>query len=258
MSKYEGVICVLKPPGMSSSDAVTDIRRVFGEKRVGHTGTLDPAAAGVLPVCIGRATRLFDFLVDKQKHYIAEIAFGKATDTEDATGVVIEESDAIVEEEALKGVLPQFTGRIEQTPPAYSALNVGGVKLYKLARQGKVTETPEIKKRSIDIHSISVIKKLSDNRYLIDVICSKGTYIRTLCKDIGAAVGVPAHMAFLLRAESGMFKLEDCWSIAELESLRSEDRLGETVIPMGNIFVAGHFAQLGSIVLGLGDIAACQ
>ncbi len=232
MSRREGVICVLKPPGMSSSDAVTDIRRVFNEKRVGHPGTLDPAAAGVLPICIGRATRLFDFLVDKQKRYIAEIAFGVATDTEDATGKPTAVSEAVVELETLAEVLRQFTGEIEQTPPAYSALNVGGVKLYKLARQGKLTQTPEVKRRSITIYKLQVLKQLAVNRFLIEIVCSKGTYIRTLCKDIGEALGVPAHMAFLLRTDSGAFSLEDSYSIAELETMRSEGRLNDAVIPI--------------------------
>lgn len=232
MSKYEGVVCVLKPPGMSSSDAVTDVRRIFGEKRVGHTGTLDPAAAGVLPICIGRATRLFDFLVDKQKTYIAEIVFGMATDTEDATGKVVETSEKQVDMDSLIGILPHFIGRIEQTPPAYSALNVNGVKLYKLARNGQVTETPEIKKRIITVFGIRVIKQIAPNRFLIEIICSKGTYIRTLCKDIGLALGAPAHMAFLLRSASGAFELNDCSSIAELEKMRAEGLLLNVVIPM--------------------------
>lgn len=231
MSKYEGVICVLKPPGMSSSDAVTDIRRVFDEKRVGHTGTLDPAAAGVLPICIGRAARLFDYLVDKQKTYIAEIAFGAATDTEDATGRVLETSDRVIGQDELISVLPRFTGEIEQTPPAYSALNVNGVKLYKLARRGELTEAPEIKKRSITVYGLKVIRQTGVNRYLIEIVCSKGTYIRTLCKDIGVALGCPAHMAFLLRTASGAFTIEESFSIAELNEMKEKGELNTAVIP---------------------------
>ena len=232
MIATEGVICVLKPPGMSSSDAVTDIRRVFNEKRVGHTGTLDPAAAGVLPICIGRATRLFDFLVDKQKEYIAELVIGKATDTEDATGRVTAFDSRIVHEDEVGEALSRFIGSIEQTPPIYSALNVNGVKLYKLARKGEVTESLEEKKRTVEISAAELIAKTGENRFLIRIVCSKGTYIRTLCKDIGAAMGCPAYMGFLLRTRSGSFTLDEAYSIKELETLRSEGRLGEAVIPM--------------------------
>lgn len=232
MIKTEGVICILKPPGMSSSDAVTDVRRVFDEKRVGHTGTLDPAAAGVLPICVGRATRLFDFLVDKQKEYIAEIAFGCATDTEDAQGRMIERSEGIVSEEALKAVLPSFVGEIMQTPPMYSALNFGGEKLYKLARRGEIAEALEEKRRLITVYELELIRMTGENRFLIRIVCSKGTYIRTLCKDIGRAVGVPSHMAFLLRTRSGAFTLDNCFSIAELWELKEAGTLASAVIPM--------------------------
>ncbi|MBO4384641.1 MAG: tRNA pseudouridine(55) synthase TruB [Clostridia bacterium] len=228
----EGVICVLKPPGMSSSDAVTDIRRVLNEKRVGHTGTLDPAAAGVLPILVGRATRLFDFLVDKQKEYIAEIVFGKATDTEDATGEVTSVSDIKIGEAALKAALPAFIGEVEQTPPVYSALNVNGEKLYKLARKGRVTETPEIKKRRITVYELELMRQTGENSFLIRIVCSKGTYIRTLCKDIGDACGCPAYMGFLLRTRSGAFRLEDAYSIAEIAELFGAGRIEEAVIPM--------------------------
>lgn len=232
MIKTEGVICILKPPGMSSSDAVTDVRRVFGEKRVGHTGTLDPAAAGVLPICIGRATRLFDFLVDKRKEYIAEIAFGAATDTEDATGKVVARSDGHVSEESLSAALASFVGEIMQTPPIYSALNVGGVKLYKLARSGELREALEEKRRVVRIDELELVKRTGEGRFLIRIVCSKGTYIRTLCKDIGERVGVPAHMAFLLRTRSGAFTLEDSHSIAELNEMKEDGTLASAVIPM--------------------------
>ena len=232
MKNHEGVICVLKPPGMSSSDAVTDIRRVFDEKRVGHTGTLDPAAAGVLPICIGRAARLFDFLVDKRKEYIAELVFGKATDTEDATGKIVDGSDRVVSEEELLSALPGFVGTIEQTPPIYSALNVGGVKLYKLARAGEITEALEEKKRTITVYAIECMRQTAENRFLIRIECSKGTYIRTLCKDIGLSLGCPAYMGFLLRTRSGDFTLEDAYSIDELRELSELGRLDEAVIPM--------------------------
>lgn len=242
MISTEGVICVLKPPGMSSSDAVTDVRRVFNEKRVGHTGTLDPAAAGVLPVCIGRATRLFDFLVDKQKEYIAELVIGKATDTEDATGEVTEESDRIVKAEEIAKALSGFVGSIEQTPPIYSALNVNGVKLYKLARKGEVTEGLEEKRRLIEVYEAELIRETGVNRFLIRIVCSKGTYIRTLCKDIGASIGCPAYMGFLLRTRSGSFTLDDAYSIKELVKMREKGVLESAVIPMDK--AVSHIKEL--------------
>ena len=224
----EGIVTVLKPPAMSSSDVVVDVRHIFETKRVGHLGTLDPEAAGVLPVCVGRAVRLFDYLVDKQKTYLAEIAFGAATDTQDAQGTVTETSDAVVSEAALDAILPLFTGTIVQTPPMYSALKFNGQKLYDLALQGK--EIPD-KSREVEIVSLRRTKTLGENRFLIEVCCSRGTYVRTLCSDIGAALGVPAHMAFLLRTASGMFDLEQAHSIAELEEMKREGRLGDALTP---------------------------
>ena len=222
----EGIVTVLKPPAMSSSDVVVDVRKIFATKRVGHLGTLDPEAAGVLPVCVGRAVRLFDYLVDKQKTYLAEIAFGLATDTQDAQGKVLEMSDAVVTEEQLDAVLPQFTGTILQTPPMYSALKCNGQKLYDLALSGK--EIPD-KSREVEIISLRRAGSRGVNRFLIEVSCSRGTYIRTLCHDIGRTLGVPAHMAFLLRTASGPFTLDRAYSIAELETMRAEGRLSETL-----------------------------
>ena len=218
----EGIVTVLKPPGMSSSDVVVDVRHIFSTRRVGHLGTLDPEAAGVLPVCVGRAVRLFDYLVDKRKTYLCEIAFGAATDTQDAQGTVVETSDARVSEEMLKTVLPRFTGTIVQTPPMYSALKHNGQKLYDLALQGK--EIPD-KSREVEIFSLKHAGNRGNNRFLLEVTCSRGTYIRTLCSDIGAALGVPAHMSFLLRTASGMFTLEHARSIAELEAMKAEGTL---------------------------------
>ncbi len=218
----EGIVTVLKPPGMSSSDAVVDVRRIFETKRVGHLGTLDPEAAGVLPVCVGRAVRLFDYLVDKQKTYLCEIVFGIATDTQDAQGAVIERRDCDIDADALDAALPAFLGRTVQTPPMYSALKYNGRKLYELALEGK--EIPD-KSREIEIASLERTRTLGKNRFLLRVTCSRGTYIRTLCSDIGAALGVPAHMAFLLRESSGMFTLDGAYSIAALEALKAEGRL---------------------------------
>lgn len=225
----EGVVNVLKPPGMSSSDVVTDIRRIFDMKRVGHTGTLDPGAAGVLPICIGRATRLFDYLVDKEKEYIAEIAFGVATDTQDSYGTAERREQVNVTEELLLSALPRFIGKQKQTAPLYSALSVDGKKMYKLARQGVEVER---KVRDINVPELSYISKTGENRYLIRIACSKGTYVRTLCSDIGESIGVPAHMSFLLRTRSGAFSLDDSFTIDELKALKEQNGLSNAVIPI--------------------------
>ena len=223
----EGIVTVLKPPAMSSSDVVVDIRRIFETKRVGHLGTLDPEAAGVLPVCVGRAVRLFDYLVDKQKTYLAEIVFGTATDTQDAQGRVIETSDAEITGEMLDAVLPKFFGKILQTPPKYSALKHNGQKLYDLARAGK--EIPD-KSREVEIFALERMETTGRNRFLLRIVCSRGTYIRTLCSDIGEALGVPAHMAFLLRTQSGMFTLEHALSIEELRMMKAAGTLADAVV----------------------------
>ena len=222
----EGVVNVLKPPGLTSSDVVSDIRHIFGMKRVGHTGTLDPGAAGVLPICIGRATRLFDYLVDKEKEYIGEIAFGIATDTQDSYGEAVERMDAVVTEEMVNAVLPSFTGLQNQTAPLYSALSVGGRKMYKLAREGVEVER---KVREINVPALELITQIAPNRYLVRIVCSKGTYVRTLCHDIGERIGVPAHMSFLLRTRSGAFDLDGAFTIGELRELKEQGRLSEAV-----------------------------
>lgn len=223
----EGIVNILKPPGMTSSDAVADVRHIFKIKRVGHTGTLDPGAAGVLPVCIGRATRLFDILVDKQKEYIAEVTFGVATDTQDAYGRIVETDSKIITAEELSAALCGFVGQIEQTAPMYSAVSIDGKRLYQLAREG--AETVEIK-RSAFIKSIDLISQTGENRFLVRVACSRGTYVRTLCADIGKSLGTCAYMSFLLRTRSGDFSVDEAYSIAELSRMKEEGRLDEAVI----------------------------
>ena len=223
----DGVVVLLKPPGMSSSNAVYDVRRIFSEKRAGHTGTLDPGAAGVLPICLGRATRLFDFFVEKEKTYVAELAFGAETDTQDAYGTVQARSDAVVAREKLVAVLPQFCGEITQVAPAYSALKVDGRKMYDLARAGEAV--PE-RLRTAFVEEIAILEEPAPNRFLLRVRCSRGTYVRTLCADIGRAVGVPAHMAFLLRTNSGPFCIQQSWTVAELEAMREAGTLERAVL----------------------------
>ena len=222
----EGIVTVLKPPAMSSSDAVVDVRKIYETKRVGHLGTLDPEAAGALPVCVGRAVRLFDYLVDKRKEYLAEIAFGIATDSQDAQGEVIARSDDVVTRDMIEAVLPRFLGDGEQVAPMYSALKYNGKKLYDLARAG--IEIPE-KRRAVTIDTLSLGEQTGENRFLLRIGCSRGTYIRTLCADIGDAIGVPAHMAFLLRTASGDFTLAKAYTIAELQAKKADGTLFETL-----------------------------
>lgn len=224
----DGVINVLKPPGLTSSDVVSDIRKILNIKRVGHTGTLDPGAAGVLPVCIGNATRIFDYLVNKNKTYIAEVAFGYSTLSQDSYSTVTSNCDCNVTLDQINAVLREFTGKIEQVIPMYSSVKQSGRRLYKLARSGEIIEP---KTRSIEIFNIKLISQTSENRFLFEVECSKGTYIRTLCYDIGKHLGIPAYMSFLLRKNSGEFDIIDSYTLEELRLLNACGRLSEAIIP---------------------------
>lgn len=223
----EGILNILKPPGMTSSDAVADIRKIFSLKRVGHTGTLDPGAAGVLGICLGRATRLFDLLVNKQKEYICEICFGASTDTQDSYGAVCAESNAKIDAAMLETALPFFRGTIMQTAPLYSALKVDGKAMYAHAREGHQIEA---KVRQADIETLELLEQSGDNRFLLKINCGRGTYIRTICNDIGERLGVPAHMSFLLRTKTGELHVEDAYTIPELLSMREQGTLEDAVL----------------------------
>jgi hypothetical protein len=216
----DGFINVLKPTGLSSHDVVDIVRRIFKQKRVGHAGTLDPAAAGILPVALGRTARLVEYMEGADKSYRAEIAFGYATDTGDVYGEVVErvENPVLPSEEELRSVLGRFVGVITQTPPAYSAIKVGGQRAYDLARQGAAVEIPT---RTVRIDQLELVHAdAAHARILVDVDCAKGTYIRSLCTDIGAAVGLPATMRFLLRTRVGGFVLADSYTLEELAEVR--------------------------------------
>ena len=216
----DGFINVLKPTGLSSHDVVDIVRRIFKQKRVGHAGTLDPAAAGILPVALGRAARLVEYMENADKSYRAEIAFGYATDTGDVYGDVIESipCPALPLEEELRRVLGKFVGEIEQTPPVYSAIKVGGQRAYDLVRQGAAVEIPT---RTVRIDRLELVHAdAAHARILVDVDCAKGTYIRSLCTDIGAVLGLPATMRFLLRTRVGGFMLADSYTLEELAEVR--------------------------------------
>lgn len=239
----EGIVPFLKPPGMSSSDAVFDIRKLYHEKRAGHLGTLDPGAAGVLPVCLGRTARLFDFLVDKEKTYRFECVFGKATDTQDSLGKVTDSVCMNVSANMLENVLPSFRGRILQKAPAYSALKYNGKKLYDLALAG--LETPD-KIRPITISSLLLLRQTGENRFLLEVTCSRGTYVRTLCHDLGLALGGFAHMGLLIRTAAGPFKIEHCYTSAELSEYAQKDELQYTLVSAEDALSVLPEVRLGS------------
>ena len=212
----DGFINVLKPTGMSSHDVVDAVRRIFHQKRVGHAGTLDPAAAGILPVALGRAARLVEYLEGADKSYRAEIAFGYATDTGDVYGEVTERTEhpVLPSAEEIEAVLARFRGCITQRPPVYSAIKVGGKRAADLVRQGRAVEIPT---RTVTIHRLELLHIDAERRRIrIDVDCSKGTYIRSLCADIGAALHLPATMRFLLRSRVGAFTLADAYTPEEL------------------------------------------
>ena len=188
----DGFINVLKPPGMTSSDAVLFVRRLLPRKTaVGHGGTLDPDATGVLPVCVGRATRLFDYIIDKTKVYIGELCLGTTTDTADASGKVLETRPVRATADDVKRVLPEFTGHIWQVPPMYSALKREGRPLYELARRG---ETLEIPAREVVVHGLEYLCETAPGRHLLSIECGKGVYIRSLMRDIGERLGDGGHM----------------------------------------------------------------
>lgn len=223
----DGIVSVIKPPAMSSSDVVVDIRRLFEQKKVGHSGTLDPGAAGVLPICLGRGTKLFDYLVDKKKQYLAELYLGESTDTQDSYGRVLSRSDRVIGMDELKAVLPQFVGKQQQIAPIYSALKLDGRKLYDYALSGQ--SVPD-KIRSITIDALELVEQIDINRYLLRVDCSRGTYIRTLCQDIGARLNVPARLSFLIRTRAGEFTLENSYTLAQLGQMKEQGILEQAVI----------------------------
>ena len=224
--ELNGVINVYKEKGFTSHDVVAIVRRTIHMKKVGHTGTLDPDAEGVLPVCVGKATKLSDVIMDGRKSYRAMLRLGMTTTTEDASGEVLETKEVDFNEDKIREVVASFIGKLEQVPPMYSAVKVNGKKLYELAREGKEIER---KSRTIEVYDIRIRQFLPPDRVEIDVDCSKGTYIRTLCSDIGKALGCGGHMAELLRTRTGAFSLENAIKLDELKALAEQEKV-ETVL----------------------------
>jgi len=206
----EGILVVKKEVGWTSHDVVAKVRSLLGGIKVGHAGTLDPAATGVLPVLIGRATRVAEYLVDWDKEYCAILRLGETTDTQDATGTVVAQFDTSeVDNQALHDVVAQFRGPQQQLPPMYSAVKVGGQPLYKAARAGKTVERQE---RAIVIHELKILA-VDGRDVTLSVVCSKGTYIRTLCDDIGQALGVGGHLLALERRRVGPLSIDQALTI---------------------------------------------
>ena len=227
-----GIILVDKPQDWTSHDVVAKLRGVLHERRIGHSGTLDPLATGLLVVFVGRATRAVEFAEADSKEYLAGLRLGVSTDTQDITGNVIAKCDALPDEAAVRETLCRFIGDIEQIPPMYSAIKIGGKKLYELARRGESVErTP----RKITVSSIDIVDK-DGTDYILNISCSKGAYVRTLCNDIGDALGCGACMSSLRRTRAGAFSVDEAHSLEDIEAAALEDRLSDIILPVDALF----------------------
>lgn len=252
----DGLVNVLKPPGMTSHDVVAFMRRISGVRRVGHAGTLDPGAAGVLVLCVGPATRATSYLQESDKCYRAEMVLGVATDTQDASGrTVAVHTDFELEWSDVDAALARMVGTIEQRPPMASAVHWQGRRLYELARQGIEVERPA---RRVDIYQVSVVavwprdadKARFGARVLFDVTCGPGTYVRTLCADVGERLGCGAHLGFLVRTRSGAFSVGDSVTLEELEAAAHHRRLADYLLP-----VDAGLGHLPAVYLSRADAA---
>ncbi|MGN0166511.1 MAG: tRNA pseudouridine(55) synthase TruB [Acetatifactor sp.] len=242
-----GIIVINKEAGFTSHDVVAKLRGICGQRKIGHTGTLDPAATGVLPVCLGSATKLCDMLTDKDKEYVAELLLGVETDTQDTTGQVLVRRPVRVTEEDVRRICGEFIGAYEQVPPMYSALKVNGKKLYELAREGREVER---KARPVTVYELEILQ-INLPVVTMRVACSKGTYIRTLCADIGERLGCGGTMQSLRRTRVGSFGLEAAVTLGELQQLKEEGKLESRVIAVDSVFahcpvlhVSGSYAAL--------------
>lgn len=229
---YHGIINVYKEAGYTSHDVVAKLRGICKQKKIGHTGTLDPDAVGVLPVCLGSGTKVCDLLTDRKKEYIARFRLGCVTDTQDISGNILEENTVLVSAGEAQKAIASFEGESMQMPPMYSALKINGRKLYELARQGKEVERPA---RPINIYRLEILEE-EHPEYTIRVVCSKGTYIRTLCHDIGQKLGCGAVMVSLKRTGVGEFDIKNAYKLSELQKLADEQRLSEAVCPVDRLF----------------------
>ncbi len=228
----DGIINVYKEKGFTSHDVVAKMRGILKQRKIGHTGTLDPMAEGVLPVCLGKATKLCDMLTDKTKTYEAVLLLGRETDTQDTTGETLAEYPVTADEAQVKEAVLSFLGHYDQIPPMYSALKVDGKKLYELARAGKEVERKARPVEILDIH----VDRIELPRVTMTVTCSKGTYIRTLCYDIGRKLGCGGCMESLLRTQVSGFCLKDSLTLAQIEELRDDGTLGNHILAVDKVF----------------------
>ncbi|WP_301108642.1 tRNA pseudouridine(55) synthase TruB [Sporosarcina sp.] len=234
-----GILPLWKEKGMTSHDCVFKLRKILRTKKVGHTGTLDPEVEGVLPICIGRATKVASYITDAGKEYIAKVSIGRSTETEDAQGETVscDDSEKMITREMLLEVLAQLTGEITQIPPMYSAVKVNGRRLYEYARKGIEVERPA---RQVRIEEIELLDNEAEFvgkevTFSIRVKCGKGTYIRTLAVQIGELLGYPAHMESLVRTVSGNFMQEDCRTLAEVAQLMEEEQVDSILRPVEDV-----------------------
>lgn len=243
-----GILPLWKEKGMTSHDCVYKLRKILGTKIVGHTGTLDPSVEGVLPMCIGQATRVAEYITNEGKEYVAVISIGTATETEDADGAVVASDKSIKRfvRSEIEGVLEKLTGEIVQIPPMYSAVRVNGRRLYEFARQGIEVERPE---RTVTIDKLELLDDTevyegTEVTFHVRIICGKGTYIRTLAVQIGELLGYPAHMASLVRTASGTYRQEDCLTLAEVKKLKEEGELDSYLKPLESVLADYQFFEI--------------
>jgi tRNA pseudouridine55 synthase len=245
----DGFLNINKPAGWTSHDVVARLRSLLKVKKVGHTGTLDPAATGVLPICLGKATKLARLLTETDKEYRAVMRLGETTDTQDATGkVLIRRAVEGLTEDRVREAMASFRGEIRQLPPMYSAVKVDGQPLYKAARAGREVERAE---RTVVIRRLDLIR-MEGNDVTFEVTCSKGTYVRTLCEDIGERLGVGAHLNHLVRTRSGPFRIEDSMTVPEVEAAAREGRIRDRVLAAGRVlkdFPSVSVTHLGARLL---------
>ncbi|MBQ8800282.1 MAG: tRNA pseudouridine(55) synthase TruB [Lachnospiraceae bacterium] len=235
----DGIINIYKEAGYTSFDVVAKLRGILKERRMGHTGTLDPQATGVLPVCVGKATKLCELLLDKEKAYEAVMLLGVTTDTEDMTGTILTETDARITEEQIRSATMKFTGEYGQVPPMYSALKVDGKRLYELAREGKEIER---KPRTVEIFENEPLSFEKDEEGFVKTVtlrvrCSKGTYIRSLLRDMGEFLGCGACMKSLVRTQAGAFFADTALTLDQVEQARDEGRLSEVILPIDSFLM---------------------
>lgn len=238
-----GILLIDKPSGWTSSDVVAKLRGILRERRIGHSGTLDPMATGLLVVFIGRATRAVEFAESHSKRYLAGLRLGLSTDTQDISGRILSEQPAAISEAMLKAVLQDFKGEISQVPPMYSAIKINGQKLYEIARKGGSVER---KARQITIHDLQLVGREGED-FLLDISCSKGTYVRTLCHDIGETLGCGGCMSSLHRVSAGEFSIKNAYSLDQVQAAANTGDAEKLLLPLDTLF-SGYPAVLVSAI----------